>query len=211
MIDEKKLRTAAKELNEALGLDPKINLKAKAKELQSKIIEAAELIDEEDEFSEVTTEVLALLVPKEDDEEDEAPKTKGKKGKKPAPVEEDDDEEDEDEDEVAEKIHQKNIGKKGVNAGKKKVVEDEDDDDDEEEDEAPKKKKAKTKKVGGFVKTGESMQEIADRLLKAKADKKVVKAEFVKAYKERKDITDPEFIAKRIKIYMKIAEDKIKK
>ena len=84
MIETKKLQTAAKELNTALGLDPKINLKAKAKELETKIKEASELIEDDDEFSDVTTEVLAILVPTE---EEEAPK-KGKKGKKaPAPVE----------------------------------------------------------------------------------------------------------------------------
>ena len=73
-VDEKSLRTAAKELNEVFGLDPKINVKASAKELTDKITEAIKLIDPEDEFSEVTTEVIEAL-------KGSAP-AKGKKGKK---------------------------------------------------------------------------------------------------------------------------------
>ena len=148
----------------------------------------------------------------DDDDEEEKP-AKGKKGKKaPKPEEDDDDDEDEDEDEdddekqkKAEKLSKKNL--KGVKVGGKKVQTDDDEDEDEEEA-AP---KAKAKKKGGFKKEGESMQEIADRLLKAKADPKTIKQEFVKAYKDRKSITDLDFIKKRITIYMKIAADKAKK
>jgi hypothetical protein len=311
-MDPKSLRTAAKELNEIFGLDPKINVKADDKEITAKLTEAIKLIDAEDEFSEITTEVINALkgdapakgkkgkkVEEEEDEEEdvedtedaededeadddveeaeeedeeEVPVKKGKKGKKAVEEEEDEDEaEEEDEDaeeedaeeslkdqidgasklselktiaednvefkslkkrlhafkkaselkeemlglieeddeeaqEIAEKIHKKNIGNKKVNKGK-----DAEEEDDDEEEEAPKKKAKVTdgkKKPNPFVKNGPSMQDIADKLFKTKADKATIKKEFTAAYKEKKDITDQAFITKRINTYMKIAEEK---
>jgi len=118
--------------------------------------------------------------------------------------------EDEDAEEVAEKISKKNIKDKKVNAGKKAPVEDEDED--EEEEEAPKKKAKPAadgkKKANPFVKNGPSMQDIADKLWKDKADKATIKKAFTVAYKDKKDITDALFVQKRIATYMKIAEEK---
>jgi hypothetical protein len=323
-IDAKKLRTAAKELNEVLGIKPPINVKLGDKELTEKVMEAIKLINpKEDEFTEVTTEVITALNPpagkkgkkapveeeEEDDdvedveeedededgndaeegeeEEEEVPVKKGKKGKKVEVEEEEEEEEDDDDDtddeeedeeeeeeeeetslrdqldenkkdlkvlksiaednvefksikkrlhsfkkaselyeemsgliedeeeeqqEVAEKGHKKNIADKKVNdvKGHKAPVEDEEEEE-EEEDEKPAKKAKATdgkKKPNPFVKNGPSMQDIADKLLKEGADKATIKKEFVKAYKEKKDITDMAFIQKRIDTYMKIAKDK---
>jgi excinuclease UvrABC nuclease subunit len=59
MDNKKRLVEVAKELNEVLGLEPQIDLKAKLKELKQKIKEASELIDfEQDDLSKETLTVL---------------------------------------------------------------------------------------------------------------------------------------------------------
>jgi hypothetical protein len=83
----------------------------------------------------------------------------------------------------------------------------------EEEDEKPAKKAKKpaaTEKKTTTPKEGqlESFQSIADRLLKEKATDKVINATFAKLYRDRKGITDTEFVAKRATIYMDIAKKK---
>ena len=66
---------------------------------------------------------------------------------------------------------------------------------------APKKKNPFIK-VPGVL----SFQETADKLLAEKADDKTIQDTFVALYKERKSITDAEFVKGRAAIYMKIAK-----
>lgn len=52
---------AATELNEHLGLDPEINVKAPVPEIKAKVLEACELISDDDEFSDETQAVIDEL------------------------------------------------------------------------------------------------------------------------------------------------------
>ncbi len=79
------LVAAAKELNVVLGIEPPIKIKDPAKQLESAIRQAAELIDPaEDEFTEQTQAVLDALV---DKPAAEGPKAAPKEEEKPAPKE----------------------------------------------------------------------------------------------------------------------------
>lgn len=60
-LSKKELAAIAKELNEVLGLDPAINVKAPQEELVQKINEAAALLVPEDELSAKTMEGLGKL------------------------------------------------------------------------------------------------------------------------------------------------------
>jgi len=198
MISEKAMRSAAKELNEVLFDKPEIDVKAPLADLTKTMEEAIDLIDPtQDEFSEATQEVIDALV---------AAKKKGGK-KKPVVEDEDEDDAPEPEEEEEEKPKSKK---------KPTPVEEEED----EEEEAPKKKGAKKeveekpkKKLapGQFGKKGEeSFVAMAIRLLEEEASEKAILAAFSKAYKERKDISDVDFVKKRIVTYMDIAKKKAK-
>ena len=158
MANEKALRTAAKEMNTVMELEPAINTKASVEVLTEKLKEAITFIDaENDEFTESTQAVIDEL---------SAPPAKGKgkaapKGKaKAAPVEEDDDDDDdaadedaddeaddEDEDDEQEAPAPKAKGKVAPKGKAKAAPVEEDDDDDEDEEPAPKAIKGKAGKV----------------------------------------------------------------
>jgi hypothetical protein len=102
MISEKALRTAAKELQDVMGLDPAINLKAKVADLLAEVTnDAIPQIQEGDSFSEATQAVIDEIKGGEPEEE-EAPVKKVVAKKKPAPVEEEVEEEPEPEEAVEE-------------------------------------------------------------------------------------------------------------
>lgn len=60
-VQKKALVAAAKEMNKIMGLEPRINVKADPEEIAKKILEAAEFIQEDDEFSQATLDVLEAL------------------------------------------------------------------------------------------------------------------------------------------------------
>lgn len=122
-MKKEQLIAAAKELNELLGVDPEIPTKKSADEdlIIEKLCEAAELIEEGDEVSEETIEVLTEIgapgfeAEEQEEEAEEVEEKPAKKGKK-----------------VAEKP-----------ADKKKAKKEEAEEVEEEEDEKPAKKSAK--------------------------------------------------------------------
>lgn len=94
MISEKELRSAAKELQSVLIMDPPIDSKAKLAVLTEQVKEAIAEIKPGDEFSEETQAVIDELSGA-GDEEEEVPAPKKKVAKKVAPVEEEEEEEEE--------------------------------------------------------------------------------------------------------------------
>lgn len=131
-MKREKLIEAAKELNELLGLDPAIPTKKNTDEdlIIEKICEAAELIEEGDEVSEETIEVLTEL---------EAP------GFEAEEAEEDPEEDPEPEEKPAKKSKKEDEKPAAKPADKKKAKKEEaeEDPEPEEEDEKPAKKSAK--------------------------------------------------------------------
>lgn len=73
-LKRSELVAAAKELNELLGLDPAIDVKAKPAELKEKLLDAAGLLEEGDEVTKTTTAVLKALKPQGEDVQAEAAK-----------------------------------------------------------------------------------------------------------------------------------------
>jgi len=99
MINEKSLRNAAKELQEVMGLEPTLDVKAKLPVLTEQVKEAIGQIDPNvDVFSDQTQAVIDELSGAEEEEE-EAPVTKKKAPAKKAPEPEPDEEEDEEKEE----------------------------------------------------------------------------------------------------------------
>ena len=99
MINEKSLRNAAKELQEVMGLEPALDVKAKLPVLTEQVKEAIGQIDPNvDVFSDQTQAVIDELSGAEEEEE-EAPVTKKKAPAKKAPEPEPDEEEDEEKEE----------------------------------------------------------------------------------------------------------------
>lgn len=85
-MTRKELVAAAKELNDVLGLSPKIKIVGiKQEDLETKLIEASELLTEDDDLSDKTQKVLNELKSKNVDEDD---------------IEDDDDVEDVEDDDV---------------------------------------------------------------------------------------------------------------
>lgn len=169
MATKQDLIATAKELNELLGLEPPINVKAPESEIGEKIKEASELLEPEDKLSKVAKATLEelkkgtkkvasnkkVVAPVEDDEDEDTDDDEEE-------VEEDDDEEEEDEEPAPKKK------KAAAPAPKKKAkVEEEEDEDDDEEDEdddeeepAPAKKKGAApagKKAAPFKGTKETL------------------------------------------------------
>lgn len=70
---KKDLVAAAKELNEVMGLDPEIDVTLNKKDLIEVLREAAELVEEDDELTDATDEVLEALMDDEDEEETPEP------------------------------------------------------------------------------------------------------------------------------------------
>jgi len=126
-LSEKALKAAAAEVNK-LGVDPPIDLKSGIRKITAGLKEAiADVLEDDDEFTEETEAVLIELGWKEDaeEEEEEAEEVEDDDDDDEEVEEEDEDEETEEEDEeveeedetpeeVAEKLHQKNIAGKGV-------------------------------------------------------------------------------------------------
>ena len=126
-MTKKEVISVAKELNKVLGLDPQIDTKQGLEELKGLVLQAADLIEPEDEISEKTIKIIEELreekAAAEPEEEDEGE------------LEEDTDDDDGSEDD-----------------GSEEEVEAEDSEDDEEEAEEvekPAKKDKKTKKDVG--------------------------------------------------------------
>jgi hypothetical protein len=129
MVNEKQLRKAAAELNDVMGLEPKINTKASVAVLTAGIVEAIDKIDPDDEFSEATRAVIEELSAEEGKPAPKKGKGKGKPApKKKKPVYEDDDDFDDD-----------------VNDDILEDLDDLDDFDDDDDEPAPKKGKGKGK------------------------------------------------------------------
>lgn len=106
MATEKALRSAAKEMQDVMGLEPPINVKAPLADLTDQIKEAIEQIQDGDEFSKTTQAIIdEFNATEEEEEEVEAPKRKKAPApapKKKAPVVEDEDEDDEEEEDEPE-------------------------------------------------------------------------------------------------------------
>jgi hypothetical protein len=133
-----------------------------------------------------------------------------------AAIEEEDEEEVEVEEEEEEEEEETKPApsKKAQKAVKKVAIEGDEEDEEDEEEEKPAKKSNKKEAPAPakkpIAKDGqlESFQSIADGLLKEKATEKTILSTFAKLYKDRKGLTDPDFIKKRAQIYMDIAKKK---
>lgn len=179
MATEKALRSAAKEMQDVMGLEPPINVKAPLADLTDQIKEAIEQIQDGDEFSKTTQAIIdEFNATEEEEEEVEAPKRKKAPApapKKKAPVVEDDDDEDDEEEEDEPEEEVVVPKKKGAKKPVKKVVEEDDEDEDEEETPAPKKGKGKLTPFKGTKETlGTSrMIEIAKAMAKIKGSQDI--------------------------------------
>lgn len=96
MSTEKALRAAAKEMQDVMGLEPAIDVKAKLPLLTEQITEAISQIQKGDEFSASTQAVIdEINTPEEVEDEEEEIAVVPKRKAKPVPVEEEDEEEEE--------------------------------------------------------------------------------------------------------------------
>lgn len=181
------LVSAAEELNEVLGLEPAIDTEKAASQLETKIKEAASLIDpDEDVLKDETWDVLESLDaaqrPNADDgEEEEADTDDGEEEEEAPEVEDEDDTDDGEEEEEApapKKSKKPAPKKKDTPAppkkSKKPAPKDEDDgDDDEAPAPAPKKPKKKEKdpaqagKPGVFAAAVKAICQNPDQTLEA--------------------------------------------
>lgn len=119
MVNEKQLRIAAKEMNEVMGLEPPINVRAEKGELESLVRKGITYIDPvQDEFTELTQGVIDELSPKVG---------KGKIEDVP------DEDEEETAQDVAERIHKKNVDDVPIRVGKNETVISDPDEEEEEE------------------------------------------------------------------------------
>lgn len=184
MATEKALRAAAKEMQDVMGLEPPINVKAPIADLTEQLKEAIEQIQEGDEFSKTTQAIIDEFNATDEEEEEEVVAPKRKKAtapapKKKAPVVEDDEEEEEEEEEEDDEPEEEVVvpKKKGAKKPAKKVVEENDEEEDEDEEEAPAPKKGKGK-LTPFKGTKETlgtsrMIEIAKAMAKIKGSQDV--------------------------------------
>lgn len=180
MATDKALKVAAKELNEVLGIEPPINVKGSGDDLTKALKVAIKLITDDDEFTEVTQEVVDELKAAK---KAAAPAPPAKKGKA-APVVEEDEEEEEEEEDEEEVIAPAKKGKKVP------VVEEDDEDEDEEEVPAPKKGKVAPAPVKGKkVAVVEDDDDEDEDDEPVKPAKKAAKEEKVKAPKKTKEET----------------------
>jgi hypothetical protein len=134
-MTKKDVVSAAKELNKVLGLDPQIDTKQDLETLKDLVLQAADLIEPEDEISEKTTKIIeelreekAAAEPEEEDEGEPEEDTDDDDGSEDDGSEEEVEAEDSEDDEEAE---------------------DSEDDEEAEEVEKPAKKDKKTKKDVG--------------------------------------------------------------
>jgi hypothetical protein len=223
MATDKELKAAAKELNEVLGIQPPINVKAPGADLTKGIKSAIKLITDDDEFTDETQEVIdelkvskktapapppppakkkaAPVVEEEDDDDDddEEPVPAPKNKKKAAPVVEDDDDDDDDDEEPAPKAKKKAVAPEVPAKKKKAPVIEEDDDDDDDEEPAPKGKKKSNLPAVGKIGAPESQTGVIRSLLK---EKKMTRAKLLVAYAEKFGVTEKQADA-RMKLYEK--------
>lgn len=168
---KKQLVKAAKELNEVLGLDPKIDLTQNLEGLTQGITEAADLIEPEDEFSQETLAVIKELRPAneepEDEEDDEADEDTENEGT------EDSDEDDAPEDEKPSQEDKKGKGK----ADKKKDNAKADKKDNVKSDSKKDDKKAKADKKDDYKE--KTITRIAAATLVIKKEKKLTIEEWI--------------------------------
>lgn len=71
-LTEERIKNAAQELNEVLGLEPEIDLEQDLKELKEELLVAADLVEPDDELSNDTMEVVEALQKSGGVEEEEA-------------------------------------------------------------------------------------------------------------------------------------------
>ena len=136
-MTKKDVVSAAKELNKVLGLDPQIDTKQDLETLKDLVLQAADLIEPEDEISEKTTKIIEELreekAAAEPEEEDEGE------------PEEDTDDDDGSEDDGSEEEEEV----EAEDSEDDEEAEDSEDDEEAEEVEKPAKKDKKTKKDVG--------------------------------------------------------------
>ena len=111
-MKKKEMLPAVKELNDALGLDPKIDTKSSVETIKEQLLEAEELIEPDDEISKETMKILKELKEEEkpvsDTEEEEEEDFDADED-----ISDDDDEEEEEEEEPAPKKKTKTVTIKG--------------------------------------------------------------------------------------------------
>lgn len=160
----KELQKAAKELGDVLKLKPKIDIDQDEDDLKADILEAASLINEDDELSEETTDVISTLKKKKKASKEEEPE-EPEEGEGEEPEEEEGEEPEDDdagEGDIAETIscEVKKIVEKGISKGKDKdwmleriteYFEDLDLEGEPCEEPEEKPKKPESKKKGGFA------------------------------------------------------------
>jgi hypothetical protein len=139
-MTKKDVVSVAKELNKVLGLDPQIDTKQDLETLKDLVLQAADLIEPEDEISEKTTKIIeelreekAAAEPEEEDEGEPEEDTDDDDGS-----EDDGSEDDGSEEEV-----------EAEDSEDDEEAEDSEDDEEAEEVEKPAKKDKKTKKDVG--------------------------------------------------------------
>ena len=134
-MTKKEVISVAKELNKVLGLDPQIDTKQGLEELKGLVLQAADLIEPEDEISEKTIKIIEELreekATAEPEEEDEG-----------EPEEDTDDDDGSEDDGSEEEVE-------AEDSEDDEEVEDNEDDEEAEEVEKPAKKDKKTKKDVG--------------------------------------------------------------
>ena len=226
VLDKKALVRAGKDLNTILAADddgnPAIPVKGTEDEIKAKLIEAIQFVTPEDKLKKPTRDVLEALKAEqaEEPEKEEVPDPTprptaaqiGKMNKKDLEQLCDDLELETDPDDyekvkdlkaamIAEMFSETDPVDIGETGNEKAT-------DPEPETVPPVEKKKKDKKtVEKKAGRKESMQALADRLLKSGASEKDQVKEFLAAYKE-KGKTDLDFIKKRISIYMNITAKK---
>lgn len=165
-MTKKDVVSAAKELNKVLGLDPQIDTKQDLETLKDLVLQAADLIEPEDEISEKTTKIIeelreekAAAEPEEEDEGEPEEDTDDDDGSEDDGSEEEVEAEDSEDDEEAEEVEKpaKKDKKTKKDVGKK-------------ENKIPKKEKNKgslTKKevVLQGLKKGMTIEQMAQRIV----------------------------------------------
>ena len=103
-MTKKEVVSVAKELNKVLGLDPQIDTKQDLETLKNLVLQAADLIEPEDEISKKTTTIIDELR-----EEKAAAELEEEEDEEVADIKDDSDEAEEDEEEGAEEEEEEEI------------------------------------------------------------------------------------------------------
>ena len=130
-MTKKDVVSAAKELNKVLGLDPQIDTKQDLETLKDLVLQAADLIEPEDEISEKTTKIIeelreekAAAEPEEEDEgePEEEDEEEGAEEEESAEAEEEESDEESDEEEESDEIEEEEPVKKGKRKNESKAI-----------------------------------------------------------------------------------------